>query len=104
VGVTWGYNGGRWSRRSCPILTPQPDLLVVVAEGRNDGGGNIDEATYIDALSRGNELGWPTAPLRAEVSTDAETVHRRMLVKPGITGPVAGERPVRFALGRGKTQ
>jgi hypothetical protein len=36
----------------------------------------------------GNELGGAVihGPAAREVATDAETVHRRMLLKPGITG------------------
>jgi hypothetical protein len=77
--------------------------VVVVAGGRNDGGRNIDgrasagrwrcirrvsdELPQLITVLRGEmSLVGPRPPLRAEVATYTETVHQRMLVKPGITG------------------
>ena len=48
---------------------------------------SIDELPQLINVLRGEmSLVGPRPPLRGEVATYTETVHRRMLVKPGITG------------------
>ena len=109
------YKAERIGRNGEPFAMLKFRSMVVGAElgrlellGRNDGCGplfklrddpritqvgrwirrlSIDELPQLINVLRGEmSLVGPRPPLRAEVATYTETVHRRMLVKPGITG------------------
>ncbi len=68
----------------------------VTAVGRLLRRYSIDELPQLVNVLLGQmSLVGPRPPLPDEVAMYAEHVHRRLLVKPGLTGSVAGERPRR---------
>lgn len=103
-----GRNGEPFAMLKFRSMVVGAELGRLVLLGRNDGCGplfkmrndprvtrvgrwirrlSIDELPQLINVLRGEmSLVGPRPPLRAEVATYTETVHRRMLVKPGITG------------------
>ena len=78
--------------RNDPRVTPVGRLLRRFS---------IDEIPQFYNVLRGDmSVVGPRPPLRAEVDTYDETVMRRLLVKQGITGSVAGQRPIGLVMGR----